>query len=285
MMVLSCDSRESKFHQFLRQTQRNQILNIYDTLILPIQRIPRYQLLLSAVHSYISRSPDFSLATEKLSETINLIISINYSIDHALKIFENTKQMEELKKIFSPDFRQIFNENIRIFIKRGSMKGFLNDFYLNKYSKNPTNTPSSLPTPSSSAASSNSNSEISLIDFKLFIFDDQMILATRENKVSKLSVDYSLPISSTFLFDTSTPDSQQFSIQFVNLNFGFTFYPQNKTELVSWKSTFKKVLASFLEKNPNYQGMALFFSFFYYSFPPLAISNFYIKLHEIELFL
>lgn len=241
LTLLACDTRDSKFHQVLRQTQKSKILNLYDTLILPVQRLPRYQLLLQAVQKYFQISPfpeDVGIVAA-LEEVIQLIIAMNVAVDKSLKSFSNEKQMKQIGQLFSSEFSNFFNPSEREFLKKGTLDGFINPFY----SSNPK------------LSLTDETDSISLLNiekkqYTLVLLSDQIIIAQPESKSnSKLNVICNFYFEDSFLMDTSDSLDQN-SFQIVNPKFGFTFFPRNKSELISYKSIFKNALSALTDFNP-----------------------------------
>lgn len=239
--MLQCDTRDSKFHQFLKQTQKNQVLNLYDTLILPVQRLPRYQLLLQAIQKYFSSSPysEDKLVKEELEEAIQIVISMNVAVDKALKKHENRKQMKEIASQFHQDYYDFFDPNQREFLKKGTVSGYMNYFYLTPKQKQLLSEPYAP----------------NLEKYTIIFLSDQIILAApdSETKSSKLHIHYYLNIDGTFFMDTSKSMGLP-SFQLVSPHCGFTFSPKNKSEFISWKSCFKNALSEITEKNPSIIG-------------------------------
>ena len=236
---MSCDTRDSKFHQFLSQTQRKQVLNLYDSLILPVQRLPRYQMLLQAIQKYfqVSPYPEDDVVVSLLNDGIQLIVDMNTAIDTALKSYSNEKQMRKLATLFLPEYSDFFNPSQREFIKKGNLKGHINFHYkrprsLEKY-RDLFNSDSS-----------------HVADFVVVIFDDQIIVSSTDAKLGKLKIQYYLGFDSTFLIDSSASMGKH-TFQLVNPNYGFTFFTKNKSELISYKATFKNSLKVLTDKNPS----------------------------------
>ena len=85
------------------------------------------------------------------------------------------------------------------------------------------------------------------------MFNDQIILARDEassrHRAGLLVIQHYFGFESTYLLDGTTATGAP-CLQLVNPKYGFSFYPRSKSELISWKGSFRKALNTLVESSP-----------------------------------
>eukprot|EP01156_Anaeramoeba_ignava_P002301 Anaeramoba_ignava/a218039_9.p1 GENE.a218039_9~~a218039_9.p1 ORF type:complete len:374 (-),score=141.00 a218039_9:73-1167(-) len=118
-LVNSLRKKKDPFEAFLekgRNLERSNSLDIFNFMILPVQRIPRYHLMLQAILKYTTQEhPDFN-HLQKAIEKINEIAS---KIDFQVKSNENISTLTQIQETFDTNSMiQIVKEG-RIFLQSG----------------------------------------------------------------------------------------------------------------------------------------------------------------------
>lgn len=123
------EKENSRFRGVLRKARReHDVPCIYDIMILPVQRLPRYQILLMAVIGYVDEQR-FPQAKARLEAALDCIMSMNAVVDAAIRKSENEKKMEELKASFAPESSVTFERPGRFIIRQAKVSGVVNEYY------------------------------------------------------------------------------------------------------------------------------------------------------------
>ncbi|KAJ3423502.1 faciogenital dysplasia protein [Anaeramoeba flamelloides] len=98
--VASLRKNKKKFEQLLFELKEHELtqeMDITSYLILPVQRIPRYNLLISTIIKYTSKKhPDYKNLTSALDKMKKLANDINLKIKH----YERLTKLTEIKSLF-----------------------------------------------------------------------------------------------------------------------------------------------------------------------------------------
>jgi FYVE/RhoGEF/PH domain-containing protein 5/6 len=210
---------------FLRWTEKCEGLALDSYLVLPIQRLPRYQLLLSELKkSTPADDPTLPDITDALSRIVNIAAAINES----LHLKDSVEKVRALQAQFEKDARymDIVTPN-RVLIKEGPLK--------KKYSKD-------------------SRQLASAKNYHFFLFNDILLYASASkswNKVSyKMKHYHSLLELDIQSGNTAVPgkkaakDTGAFDIGITAKGKSFTVTCADETERDAWYQALKDTVAS-----------------------------------------
>lgn len=173
------DIRYRRFHVFFEECRENPMsmnLDLLSFLIMPVQRTPRYKLLLSELLKNMEENdPDHKQAEEALKK----ISEVASSIDEDVDLAHNRDMIMKIGKKFVPTLKLISPS--RLFVFQGPM---------GKWSRNDT-----------------------LYNYEFILFNDLLLLATSLGWRFVLSLE--LPINSSFGFrDLSSIRSNSILVTF-----------------------------------------------------------------------
>mmetsp|Transcript_348 Transcript_348/g.1216 ORF Transcript_348/g.1216 Transcript_348/m.1216 type:complete len:754 (+) Transcript_348:61-2322(+) len=267
----------SRFRGMLRKARReHDVPCIYDLLILPVQRLPRYQILLMAVIGYVDESR-FSGAKARLEAALECIVAMNVVVDEAIRKSENERQMEELKSSFAPENHVTFERPGRFLVRHAKVKGVVNQYYRCQ-----------LPTGPLTWLSAEDTADEQ--EFFLILFNDAFVIALESKTLpaafatsGKHTICETLPVDLVFLVEegdefrsrsrlsVSAPNGvgiqrqpgkelpalprqrskARSSFQFVSPRLGLTIQCKCRSDVVAWRTALQDAVTEHLKKNPT----------------------------------
>eukprot|EP00475_Leptophrys_vorax_P007166 TRINITY_DN14543_c0_g1_i1.p1 TRINITY_DN14543_c0_g1~~TRINITY_DN14543_c0_g1_i1.p1 ORF type:complete len:966 (-),score=277.87 TRINITY_DN14543_c0_g1_i1:17-2860(-) len=109
-------SKNKKFINFMKATENETGMPLQSFLIMPVQRIPRYRLLLNEAKKNTEEShPDYQKVTAALEQVMKVADGIN----SAIKSIENSKEIFELQKRFEDPIELLRYD--RVLLKTGTV--------------------------------------------------------------------------------------------------------------------------------------------------------------------
>jgi hypothetical protein len=192
-----------KFHEETRNSSRSLGLNLQSYLIMPVQRIPRYRLLLTQLIDCTEESDpslqDLKSALEKIS---NVAISINENIRQV----HNQDEIVKLQSKFIPTLQLVHPGRFLIF------KG-----QLSKLSR-----------------------KDAIQNYTFFLFNDIILYANTMGWKYVLQCD--IPVDSALKI-AEHPNTQSNRLLFFSSQKSFTLCPKDQSEKNVWMSHFKEIMA------------------------------------------
>lgn len=270
------EKENSRFRGVLRKARReHDVPCIYDILILPVQRLPRYQILLMAVIGYVDEQR-FPEAKARLEAALECIMSINAVVDAAIRKSENERKMEALKASFAPESHVTFERPGRFIIRQAKVTGVVNEYYRCQL-------------PTGPLLWLDQEEDGCQQDFLLVLCNDILVVAKESRHLpaavatsGKYTICETLPVDLVFLVEegdefrsrsrlsVSAPNGlgitrqpgQQLAIpaprqigkatfQFVSPRLGLTIHCKCKSDGTAWRTALQDAVTEHLAKNPS----------------------------------
>jgi hypothetical protein len=116
---LENNSRVKAFFEEARKRPECQNLDLRSYLITPVQRLPRYELLLRDLHRHI---PDSSAEEkQKINDLLNTVAKVNEHVNESKRAAERRQRLYYLKDAASPKGVNIFSRPDRILVKEDTL--------------------------------------------------------------------------------------------------------------------------------------------------------------------
>jgi len=111
-MLSDIEAKSPAFHEFLQQltaeASKTKIQNLFSLLVLPVQRLPRYEMMFSDLIRHTPEGHDDLL---NLKTALKKIISVAKKIDEAKHLFDCDIQMKKISKLLLGRPKSLIHEN------------------------------------------------------------------------------------------------------------------------------------------------------------------------------
>ncbi|KAL6048752.1 Rho guanine nucleotide exchange factor (GEF) 17 [Balamuthia mandrillaris] len=207
------------FQQFLQeqhQIPECRSLTLMSRLILPIQRLPRYQLLLQTLADHTERyHPDF----DNICKAAELMREVAERIDQNLKVIENKNKVYEVQKRLTgcPNLTATH----RSLLKEGVVLKVTSRWVVN---------------------------------CTLFLFSDIIVYSHRSLKsFSQLNYKGLVPLPMMWIRNLQDTDELKNAFQIVSITKTYTIFTKTNEEKEDWIQAIHQALDQYLESNPQYK--------------------------------
>ncbi|XP_004363962.2 hypothetical protein CAOG_03123, partial [Capsaspora owczarzaki ATCC 30864] len=119
-MLSRCQTKSENFSSFLKTTAASCFQTLDSLLLMPIQRIPRYNLLLEDL---LKHTPEEHPDAEKLTEAVVSLRKISYDLNENIRRIENERRIIAIGQLFVPnDSVDLIDASRQFFLKKVDRK-------------------------------------------------------------------------------------------------------------------------------------------------------------------